>query len=40
MAIIDIRHVTKDYGQNRGIFDLDFQMNKGEIMGVLGPREA
>lgn len=40
MAIIDIRHVTKDYGQNRGIFDLDFQMNKGEIMGVLGPNGA
>lgn len=40
MAIIDIRHVTKDYGQNRGVFDLDFQMNKGEIMGVLGPNGA
>lgn len=40
MAIIDINHVTKDYGHKRGIFDVSFFVNKGEVFGFLGPNGA
>ncbi|WP_258088708.1 hypothetical protein [Weissella fangxianensis] len=31
MAVIDIDHVTKDYGHKRGIFDVSFSVKKGEV---------
>ena len=40
MSIIDIQHITKDYGEGRGVFDVSFQVNKGEVMGFLGPNGA
>ncbi len=40
MAVIDIDHVTKDYGHKRGIFDVSFSVNKGEVFGFLGPNGA
>ena len=40
MTIIDIRHLTKDYSQQRGIFDVTFQVEKGECVGFLGPNGA
>ena len=40
MAIIEIQHLTKDYGHNRGIFDVSLQVEKGECYGFLGPNGA
>ena len=37
MNIITIDHVTKDYGCQRGIFNMSFQIKQGETLGFLGP---
>ena len=34
--IITIDHLTKDYGQNRGIFDVSLEIQEGEVFGYLG----
>ena len=40
MAVIEIEHLTKDYGHNRGVFDVTFSVEKGEVYGFLGPNGA
>ncbi len=40
MEIIKAEKLTKDYGHNRGIFDVSFFVNKGEVFGFLGPNGA
>ncbi len=40
MAVIQIDHLTKDYGHNRGVFDVSFKVEKGEVYGFLGPNGA
>ncbi|MDD2959502.1 MAG: ABC transporter ATP-binding protein [Lachnospiraceae bacterium] len=40
MKMIEIDHITKDYGEQRGVFDLDFSVNQGETLGFLGPNGA
>lgn len=30
MAVIEVKHVTKDYGYGRGIFDVSFEVKEGE----------
>lgn len=40
MNVIEIKQLTKDYGNNRGVFDLDISVKKGEIFGFLGPNGA
>jgi ABC-2 type transport system ATP-binding protein len=37
MAAIEVEHLTKHYGPSRGVDDLSFSVEKGEIMGFLGP---
>ena len=37
MGIIEVSNITKDYGNNKGVFDVTFSVNKGEILGFLGP---
>jgi ABC-2 type transport system ATP-binding protein len=32
--------LTKDYGSGRGLFDLELQVNAGEVLGYLGPNGA
>ena len=40
MNVIEISHITKDYGQNRGVFDVSFSVKQGEVLGFLGPNGA
>lgn len=37
MPAIEVEHLTKIYGPARGIQDISFSIEKGEIMGFLGP---
>lgn len=34
--IISISNLTKDYGQNRGVFDINLDIYKGEMVGFVG----
>jgi len=38
--IIKVSNLTKDYGNNKGIFDVSFSINEGEVVGFLGPNGA
>ncbi len=38
--VIEIKNLTKDYGQGRGVFDVSFFVDKGEVFGFLGPNGA
>ncbi len=40
MSVIDVNHLTKDYGSGRGVFDVSFHVNEGEVFGFLGPNGA
>lgn len=40
MSIIKINGLTKDYGDHKGIFDLTFSIEEGEVFGYLGPNGA
>lgn len=40
MAVIEVKNLTKDYGFGRGVFDVSFSVNKGEVFGFLGPNGA
>ncbi len=35
-CVIDVKDLTKDYGNNRGIFNISFQVKKGEVFGFVG----
>jgi ABC-2 type transport system ATP-binding protein len=37
---IGATRLTKDYGQGRGLFGLDLEVGRGEILGFLGPNRA
>ncbi len=36
MSVIEIKNLTKDYGENRGVFDLNLNIEKGEMVGFVG----
>lgn len=40
MSVIEISHITKDYGRGRGVFDVSFDVKQGEVLGFLGPNGA
>lgn len=40
MSIIEVNGITKDYGGGKGVFDVSFAVEQGEIMGFLGPNGA
>lgn len=40
MNVIETKKLTKYYGKERGIIDLDMQVEEGEIFGFIGPNGA
>lgn len=37
VAEIEVSHLVKDYGRGAGVFDVSFEVQKGEVFGFLGP---
>ena len=35
-SVIEIENLTKDYGEERGIFGINLQIRKGEMLGFAG----
>lgn len=40
MSVIEVNRLTKNYGKARGIADVSFQVEEGEIFGFIGPNGA
>lgn len=40
MSFIEVNHMTKDYGDGKGIFDIDLSVEKGEFFGFVGTNGA
>jgi ABC-2 type transport system ATP-binding protein len=40
MSVIEVNHLTKYYGKSRGIVDVSFNVEEGEIFGFIGPNGA
>ncbi len=40
ISTIEIKSLTRDYGNGRGVFDVSFNVKKGEVFGFLGPNGA
>ncbi len=40
MSVIEVNKLTKYYGKARGIIDVSFQVQEGEIFGFIGPNGA
>ena len=40
MSVVDVRGLTKSYGRRRGIVDVSFTVEEGEVFGFLGPNGA
>ncbi len=38
--LIEIRNLTKYYGKHRGVLDVSFQVEEGDVFGFLGPNGA
>ncbi|MBQ9886112.1 MAG: ABC transporter ATP-binding protein [Lachnospiraceae bacterium] len=38
--VIEIKHLTKSYGKNRGVIDVSLNVGQGDIFGFLGPNGA
>jgi ABC-2 type transport system ATP-binding protein len=40
MPVIEVSHLSKYYGRSRGIEDISFEVDKGDIFGFIGPNGA
>lgn len=40
MSIVKVENLTKDYGFGRGVFEISFAIEEGEVFGFLGPNGA
>ncbi len=40
MSVIKISNLTRDYGGGKGIFQISFRVEEGEVFGFLGPNGA
>lgn len=40
MPLIEMKHMTKDYGSGRGVFDINLSIERGEVFGFVGTNGA
>ena len=40
MSVIELKNITKDYGNGKGIFDIDLSIEQGEMFGYAGTNGA
>ena len=40
MSVLKVEHLIKDYGKGKGVFDVSFEVEQGEVFGFLGPNGA
>ncbi|MEM1312792.1 MAG: ABC transporter ATP-binding protein [Patescibacteria group bacterium] len=40
MSILEVNNLTKDFGESKGIFDINFDLSSGQILGFIGPNGA
>ena len=40
MLVLEVKKLTKDYGNHKGAFDINFSLEPGEIVGFIGPNGA
>jgi len=40
LSVLKVEHLTKDYGNNKGVFNVSFEVEQGEVLGFLGPNGA
>lgn len=40
MTVIELNHITKDYGEGKGIFDIQLSIKEGEVFGFVGTNGA
>lgn len=40
MSIIEVKDLTRDYGNGKGVFNVSFALDQGEVFGFLGPNGA
>ena len=40
MPVIEVSHLTKDYGHGRGVFDVSIKVEQVMCYGFLGPNGA
>jgi len=40
MSVIEFKKLTKDYGENRGVFDLELTVAQGDVFGFVGTNGA
>ena len=40
MALLEVAHLTRDFGGLRAVSDLSFEVRAGEILGLIGPNGA
>ena len=40
MKMLEIKKISKEYGDMIAVNDIDLEINKGEIFGILGPNGA
>ena len=40
MSVIEVNHLTKDYGHGRGVFDVSALWMKERVLWILGPNGA
>jgi branched-chain amino acid transport system ATP-binding protein len=40
VALLEVSHLSKDFGGLRAVDDLSFELNQGEILGLIGPNGA
>ena len=40
MSVIEIKHLTRGYGHGKGMFDISFNVEQGEVFGFLGLQQS